>query len=330
MRKITKTGIALLVLILLVVGSLAYFRAKRSSGNHEKITFAVSPQTLSLPLYVASAKGFFEREGLQVIWKPYESGRDTLNATLEGAADLCSTADTPLMFAALKGGRFLILATIADSNKYDKVIARRSRGISKPTDLEGKTIAFWKGTSAEFYLQAYLAVNGITSNRVRLVAMSPQRTTEALVKGEIDAAATFPPFDMEQQKSLGADSVMLENEHLYKVTWNLAGRPDFVRAHPEAIKKLLRAVIQATHYIAQNSGEAGKIAADYIGKDAADFRDYDYDVRMDRTLLVSLEEEARWAIAAGLTDKREIPNYLNFFYPDDLEAVAPESVALKY
>jgi NitT/TauT family transport system substrate-binding protein len=153
--------------------------------------------------------------------------------------------------------------------------------------------------------------------------------TEPLLRGDIDAVVNPPPQATEQERRLGTDSITFENQQLYRGTWNLVGRPEFVKAHPDAVKKLLRALIQAEHYMVQNPDDARKITTDYIGKDAPDLSDYNYDVRIDRALLVSLEEQARWAISAGLSDKREIPNYLTFFYPDDLEAVAPESVALR-
>ena len=40
---------------------------------------------------------------------------------------------------------------------------------------------------------------------------------------------------------------------------------------------------------------------------------------LDQTILMSLEDEARWAMREGLTDKKEIPNYLDFIYVDALE-----------
>ncbi len=49
---------------------------------------------------------------------------------------------------------------------------------------------------------------------------------------------------------------------------------------------------------------------------------------LDQTILMSLEDEARWAMREGLTDKKEIPNYLDFIYVDALEQVKPETVTI--
>jgi len=49
---------------------------------------------------------------------------------------------------------------------------------------------------------------------------------------------------------------------------------------------------------------------------------------LDQTILVSLEDEARWAMKERLTDKKEVPNYLDFIYVDALEQVKPETVTI--
>jgi NitT/TauT family transport system substrate-binding protein len=49
---------------------------------------------------------------------------------------------------------------------------------------------------------------------------------------------------------------------------------------------------------------------------------------LDQTILVSLEDEARWAMKERLTDKKEIPNYLDFIFMDALEQAKPEAVTI--
>jgi hypothetical protein len=49
---------------------------------------------------------------------------------------------------------------------------------------------------------------------------------------------------------------------------------------------------------------------------------------LDQSILVSLEDEARWAMNERLTDKKEIPNYLDFIYVDALEQAKPETVTI--
>ncbi len=53
-----------------------------------------------------------------------------------------------------------------------------------------------------------------------------------------------------------------------------------------------------------------------------------YGLFLDQSILVSLEDEARWAIENKLTRASRIPNYLNFIYTDALLAVKPNAVTI--
>ncbi|MBF0426358.1 MAG: nitrate ABC transporter substrate-binding protein, partial [Magnetococcales bacterium] len=56
---------------------------------------------------------------------------------------------------------------------------------------------------------------------------------------------------------------------------------------------------------------------------------FEYKLKLDQTLLITLEDETRWAINNGLVERREMPDYLAYFDLEDLEAVKPRSVLLK-
>jgi NitT/TauT family transport system substrate-binding protein len=51
-------------------------------------------------------------------------------------------------------------------------------------------------------------------------------------------------------------------------------------------------------------------------------------VTLPQALLVVMEDEARWSIKNSLTDRKEVPNYLNFIYFDGLMAVKPDAVTI--
>jgi NitT/TauT family transport system substrate-binding protein len=148
-------GIALIVAI--AIAFIAVFNHK-NTVNPEKITLAVAAQPISAPVYVAYEKGFFKEEGLQVSLPSFGSGKDALALVLQGKAAFCTVAETPLVFAAINGKSFHIVATMAESTKYMKIVARKDRGIRSARDLSGKRIGVTMGTNAEYYLAcpAYL------------------------------------------------------------------------------------------------------------------------------------------------------------------------------
>jgi len=49
---------------------------------------------------------------------------------------------------------------------------------------------------------------------------------------------------------------------------------------------------------------------------------------LDQSLVLALEDEARWAIKNKLTSKTKVPNYLNHIHLDALKSVAPSAVTI--
>jgi len=54
----------------------------------------------------------------------------------------------------------------------------------------------------------------------------------------------------------------------------------------------------------------------------------DFSVSLDQAMIITMEDEARWAIKIKLTDQTKIPNYLNFIYFNALEKVKKDAVTI--
>jgi NitT/TauT family transport system substrate-binding protein len=107
---------------------------------------------------------------------------------------------------------------------------------------------------------------------------------------------------------------------------------DFAQAHPEALKKFLRAIDRATDFIGEHKEEAQTIVAERLKLDkevmTAIWDDVTMKIFLDQSWIVTTEAEARWAIKNELTDKTVVPNYLNYIYYDALEDVKPEAIGI--
>jgi len=294
----------------------------------EKITLAVAIQPISAPVYVAYEKGFLKEEGLDVALQSHWAGKEALASVLKGTAQFGTVAETPLMFSGLKGEKFYIVATIADSNRYQKIVARKDRGIAEAKDLTGKKVGVCVGTTAEYYLDAILTYYGIKHNLIHAVPMKIEDLTAALVKGDIDAAVAWPPHLEKQQRLLGSNALTIENEKIYSIYWNIVTAQDYAKTHPETVKKLLRALARAERFIKGNGDAVHAIVTKRIDDKAFSLADYNFDLYQSHNLLLSMEDQARWAIRNRLAVSGAVPNFLPLFYFDGIKAVAPESVSL--
>jgi NitT/TauT family transport system substrate-binding protein len=47
---------------------------------------------------------------------------------------------------------------------------------------------------------------------------------------------------------------------------------------------------------------------------------------LDQSLIIAMDDEARWLIKNNLTDKKEVPVFLDYISRDNLDAVRPSAV----
>jgi NitT/TauT family transport system substrate-binding protein len=135
-----------------------------------------------------------------------------------------------------------------------------------------------------------------------------------------------------QQREKQADLQSFYSETFYTFALCVTALQDFVRQHPEALKKFLRALIRAEAFAKQYPKESQRLVAKFVKTDEA-FPDeiwdvYNHRVTLDQALLVDLEDQTRWAIKNRLTVRRDMPNYLDFIDVDSLRAVKPEAVRI--
>jgi NitT/TauT family transport system substrate-binding protein len=155
---------------------------------------------------------------------------------------------------------------------------------------------------------------------------------DAVISGKIDAASTWQFSLIWIQKRLGDKGITFYDEHLYTETFNIVAKQGYVKKNPDAIKKVIRALIKAEGFIKQNPNKSLNIVADSVGIDRAllseVWGEFNFRVTLTQALLITLEDETRWVIKSRLVEKSKMPNYIDFIYVDGLQAVKPEAVKI--
>ncbi len=329
------TAFALAIAAMMSAAGSCFFACSRTDPKpiqREKVTIAYASPADTVLAAIALSRGFFQKEGLDVTPHLHPYGKPALQEVIEGKADFATVAETPVMFAVMQGEKIALVATVQTSKRDNAIVARKDRGILSAKDLRGKRLAATLGTTADFFMDSFLAANGISRNEVTVVDLKAEETPEALAKGTVDAASVFNPYLVQARMKLGGNGTCFFDEELYTYTFNIAARQEFIRRNPETVKKLLRALIKAEEFVREKPAESQRIAAEFGGLDVAILRgiwaDTSFRVSLDQMLVLALEDESRWAVKARLTDAKKVPNYLDFIYTEALESVKPEAVRI--
>jgi NitT/TauT family transport system substrate-binding protein len=327
------------ILIVLVVIGITVSGCSQPAGEYTesvdkgKVTLGVEDSLLTATVWVAENKGYFEREGLDLTIKEFDSGRLSFQAMLKGeGVDISTVAPTPIMFSSFDRKDFYIFSTFVYANEDIKVIADGSEGITAAADLKGKKIGTPAGTTGQFVAEVFLVNNGILPSEVEIIDISPSELPDALKNKQVDVIVIWEPHAYNAQNLLGQDAIRLSGSELYRTTFNFLVMKDYAKSHPEVLVKFLRAIDNATDFIGENREESQTIVAERLELDKENMTKFwdvfTFEISLDQSLLVAIEAEARWAIKNKLTDKIEIPNYLDYIYYDALEEVKLEAIGI--
>lgn len=305
---------------------------KRSALPPEKIVIALPTQISAGALLVAADQQLFAKHRLAVTIQPFALGKQALDATLQGKADLALVADTPFVLAILKGARITTVGTIFGSRNTMAIVARKDRGITVAADLKNKTIGTIFGTNAQFFVDTLLVANGIAQGATRVVDLKPEAIAGALENGTVDAVTTWHPDLARIEQKMGDRVITIRAEELFVYRFILVGRQDWIAQHPEAVQRVLAAVEDGTQFVHTQEDEAKVIIAQSIGLAPAlmarSFNPNDFQLSLDQSLLLALGDQTRWAIKRGLTSNGDVPNYLDNISQQPLAAVIPSAVKI--
>jgi len=327
----TSAGIAVILVVIGISVGVYQEQTEKYTGPVEKISIGATTQELSTLIWIAEEKGYFEENGLDVTVKAYDTGIETKNALLAGEVDVADTVDFVISGLGFEEADIKVLASI-NTAIIDYIIARKDRGISSLDDLKGKKIGIKRGSSAEYYLGRTLILNNLSLQDVELVAIHPPDMPEAIAQGKVDATITWHPHNYHIKSSLGDNAIVWSAHGGQDVYWVVFCKDEFVQKYPEKIRRLLNALIQAEEFVRHDDSEAKEIIARRVNLDLpyieSVWSDFHFVVDLSQSMIIAMEDQARWQINNNLTDATEVPNYLDYIYLDALEEVKPEAVGI--
>lgn len=283
-------------------------------------------------MLIAEHNGYFEKQGLNVIITSFKSGKRALKGMFEDKVDISATADVPIVFNSLARQDFSIISNIGVSSNDNVIVARKDRGIQSQSDLKGKTIATQNASSAHFYLHLFLLSNKLSDKDIKQLFMKVEKLPQALVSAEVDAIATREPYFSEAVEKLGSNAIVFETPGLYLKSFGLVAFNSYIKNNPEIIYKIVNALLLAEQFVKDNNNQAIEILSLKLGitKDrvATTFQYLDLRVTLGQSLILRLEDEARWVTRNKLTDILVIPNYLDFIHAGALVKANPEAMTI--
>lgn len=322
LSNLAQYAVALVSGLLIVISASSLVRAEQS------VTVFFGSDATYLPFIIAEKKGYYEDEGLDVTQRLFVTGVEamlsfkTLNATF-----IASSAYAAMPLWHEDGSNAVAVANFYSAPDNQKVIARTD--IKTPEDLEGKTVATRIGSSAEYFLHAYLNKNNIDVDSVRILDLTPPEAVAALVKGEVDAIFFWEPTPTTAIQAMGQRGNVLSTARDYYVERvALTANKDFAEANPETVERFIIAIGNAIDFIKSNPEEAIAIGSETIRADPSIVKvivdQNPFTLRWDTDALKEYDRMASFSAEIGRI-KAAKPT-LDIFDERYLESAMPEMV----
>jgi ABC-type nitrate/sulfonate/bicarbonate transport system substrate-binding protein len=233
-----------------------------TEGGATKLTVQETAGVPSSFVAFGIEKGMFDKQKLEIDLEPTQGGAATIPALVSGDIEvggsnvvsllLASAKDLPIR--AIAGGTS---ARAAGEKDFGALIAAKGKGISKPEDLEGKTVAVnTLNNIAEVVVKAALEKEGVDPSSLKLSEVPFPEMAPALAKGSVDAAFSIEPFVTQSvakgDEVLGYSYVDTESDMqvgAYAVT------NQFAEENADTVKRFKAAIAETASYVDANEDE---------------------------------------------------------------------------
>jgi NitT/TauT family transport system substrate-binding protein len=242
-------------------------------------SIASSPNQSGLPLvssvspwpgfaghYVAFRKDFFYTEGVNVQEAFFQSDTEANAGFLAGKADVYWGATGNAIEIINKDRSIRAIYVVDYSNGADGILGR---GINRPEDLKGKTIACENLLYENVLLRAYLSKGGLTVADVKLEEMTAGDAATAFIAGHVDVAVTYEPW-LTKGAVQGDGKVIFSTKDTNLIADVIMTRQKVIETRRSDLQAYIRAIDKAVKLVNANDFEALRIVAVKLGLSVGD------------------------------------------------------------
>ena len=250
--------------------------AARAKGSSAVLRLGIFPNLTHAPGLVGIANGTFTKDlaPTKVKIQQFNSGSEASNALLAGSIDATYIGPGPTVSLFLKSGGKIAVVSGATQGGASFVV-RTGAGINAPADLHNKKIASpATGNTQNIALRVFLRAHGLKAKDqggdVSIVPLDSNSTVVQLFQSKQVDGAWMPEPYASLLVSMGLGTTFVDERALWPggkfVTTNLLVSTGYMGAHPDVVKKLVKANVDAIQFIQQNAAQAQTMANDQIAK----------------------------------------------------------------
>lgn len=245
-----------------------------TGAGSPKLRLGYFPNLTHATAIIGIEQGIFEKAlgGSQLKVAPLSSGPEVVEALFSGALDVAYIGPSPAINAFAKSkGKAIRIISGATSGGASLVV----QPDVTVNNLRGKKFASPQlGNTQDVALRYWLSEHGLQSDptgggEASVLPQENAQTLETFRSGQIDGAWVPEPWATRLVQE-GEGKVLVDERSLWPSGWfvttHLIVRTEFLREHPDVVRKLLKGHVAANRFIHANQTEARSVVNQGIKK----------------------------------------------------------------
>ncbi|WP_228768374.1 ABC transporter substrate-binding protein [Shewanella sp. TC10] len=343
-----KLAVIFICIIVISLILLLFPTTDSTETNHQLIKIGVSQTPLSAPFIIAEHLNLFEQAPLNVEFVQCLGGVACSEALIQEQVDFATTSESVAMFKSYQTHDIALLTSFVQSTNDLKLLTLNKHLSLGSKILNSKSLAasdnklhkvgIVKGSSSEYYFDTLLLAQGIETENIEKIYLTPKELVVALVSHQVDAISIWEPYGYQVKMLTNTEITNLGIQGIYQLSFNLiskrsrltqASTPDHKLANKQAIE-IIAVLEQSINWINEHPDAAMIIVAKHLDVPLNQIKwswnDYIFRLSIGNSLLSSLQTQSHWAKQSGLVLGQE-PNFRDviYSYPFEQAKVAMES-----
>lgn len=250
-----------LISILAAIIGLALVSNGAAAEEPLKMTIGTGVDPAFSQFYVASGAGIFKKNGLDVEIKTASSGSAMIPFLIGNQIQAAYGSD---LAGVINHNVDSNIVAAAEGTKLISWLAVVGKNISDLDGLKGKRIGVTKGTSGETFWRALSEKFGLKAADYTFVNVEAPEEIAALERGDTDAFIGWEPWPTRAVNSIKGAKIIIDAAGILNNRNYIFMYRPWIEQNPEAAKRFMRSMVEATDYIEKNRKESAELVSKFL------------------------------------------------------------------
>ena len=210
------------------------------------------------PFFLGKERGYFDQEGIDLDIQEGRGSGVTVQAVAAGTATF-GYADVATMIKAASKGAPVTAVGVALQTSPMSAMGFAEKNIRKPADIKGKTVAVTPGDSMSQVWPLFLKKTGLKDSDFKTVSGDAQTKLNAVMTGQADLLLGYvmdQAIKLQDATHKDIYPIRFADYGVNMVSSGIIVQKDYLKAHPDVVKRFLRAATRSLEEAAKNPDAA--------------------------------------------------------------------------